>query len=91
MKTCSFIKRKGIQFSMNFAIINLSHTNKKKYVTIRIRKSLKERQRDRKMFYFNNAHWVAQEHRSLDVFSKKKENATQKTDDVIDGTIVMQT
>jgi len=71
-----FIKRKGIQFSMNFGDPLICHIPiKRSMLPLEVRKSTEEeRQRDRKMFYFNNAHWSsARAYRKyLDVFGYKE-------------------
>lgn len=54
-----FIKRKGIQFSMNFGDPLICHIPiKREMLPLEVRKSTEEeRERDRQMFYFMNAHW----------------------------------
>lgn len=71
-----FVKQKGVQFSMNFGDPLICHIPiKREMLPLEVRRSTEEeRERDREMFYFMNAHWSgAKAYRKfLDIFGYKQ-------------------
>lgn len=71
-----FIKRKGIQFSMNFGDPLICHIPiKREMLPLEVRRSTEEeRDRDREMYYFMNSHWSSAKayRKFLDIFGYKQ-------------------
>lgn len=71
-----FIKKRGVQFSMNFGDPLICHIPvKREMLPLEVRRSTEEeRERDREMFYFMNIHWSgAKAYRKfLDMFGYKQ-------------------